>query len=541
MHCSALLETLEPRRLFAAGGSGLQGVYFANEDFTGTNVTRVDRAVAFNFSTGEIAPGIGADSASARWTGQVKPAFSERYTFKVISDDGARLTVNGQVLFDTLDAQSGIKVNTGSITLRAAKRYDVKLEYHEKTGAASIQMRWRSASTPEMIIPSTRLFPPEAPVDAALKAKLDNAMAVAGAKLRATLTDLAGNTGAYPDFTDATSGRWRSTPADNWTSGFFPGAMWQLQRRTAEKFWRLQATAWTEGGIATQVNAGDDLGFRFIPSYLNLYRAMGRKADRLILTAAAQSKVDTFDPTVGMFRNVHFRPSESGNPNANFPVLIDVTMDLELVYWAAKASGNLHWIDMANSHLSKLIETFIRLDGGTIQWGYFDEGTGAFVSGETRQGYADTSTWSRGQAWLIYSLVNAYAETGRADFLAAAKKVSDYWLSRVPADRVPKWDFDAPALAGTYRDSSAAAVAASAFVKLGQLLAGTPDGTKYRAAAEATLSSLASPAYLNTATSASRGILFHGARWVAKGNADDSLIYGDYYFLEAINRYNGLP
>ena len=129
-----------------------------------------------------------------------------------------------------------------------------------------------------------------------------------------------------------------------------------------------------------------------------------------------------------MFRSVHFDPSKSGNPDANFPVLIDHTMDLELVYWAAKSSGNLQWIDMANSHLEKVIADFIRPDGGTIQWGYFNEDTGAFVASQTRQGYADSTTWSRGQAWLLYSLVNAYAETGRADFLAAAKKVANYWL-----------------------------------------------------------------------------------------------------------------
>jgi len=535
-----LFEALESRRLLAAGGSGLQGVYFTNQDFTGANVTRLDRTVGFNFGTGEFAPGLGADTASVRWSGQVKPAFSETYTFKVISDDGARLTVNGQVLFDTLDTQTGIKVNTGSIRLQAAKRYEIKLEYREKTETASVQMRWRSASTPESIIPSTRLFPTvPPPIDEALKAKLDAAVDVAAIKLKATLGDLAGNTAAYPEITDP-AGTWQTTTARNWTSGFFAGAMWQLQRRTLEKSWRLQATAWTEGGIAHQVGVSEDGGFRFIPSYLNLYRAMQRKSDRLILTAATQTKVNTFDPTVGMFRCIEFRPSTSGDPRANFPVLVDVSMDLELVYWAAKSSGNLHWIDMANSHLSKVIEHFIRPDGGTIQWGYFDESTGDFISGETRQGYADTSTWSRGQAWLIYSLVNAYAETGRADFLAAAKRVADYWLAHVPADMVPPWDFDAPASAGTFKDSSAAAVAASAFVKLSQLIAGTADGARYYAAAEATLSSLASPAYLNTAASAGRGILLHGAKWVAQGRSDNSLIYGDYYFLEAINRYNGV-
>jgi unsaturated chondroitin disaccharide hydrolase len=528
---SASIESLEPRRLFAAApGGGLRGEYFANEDFTGASVVRQDAIVSFNFFSGEIAPGIGADNASIRWTGQVKPAYTETYTFKIISDDGARLWVNGQLLFDTFATQSGIKVNTGSIALHANRFYDIKLEYREQTGAASIQMRWRSASTPETLVPSTRLFPP-------LQTKLENVMALAATKYRATLADLAGNTAAYPEITKA-NGTWTNTSADNWTSGFFPGVMWQLHRFTLDRFWRFNATAWT-GNIASHVNAGDDLAFRFMPSYLGLYRAMQRKSDRLMLQAAAQSKIDQFDPTVGMFRSVHADPSNSGDPAANFPVLIDHDMDLELVYWAAKASGHLEWIDMANSHLSKVIANMIRPDGGTYQFGFFNEDTGAFVHGQTRQGYADNTTWSRGESWLLYSLANAYAETGRADFLVAAKKVANYWLEHVGADMVPNWDFDAPASAGVFKDTSAAAIAASAFLKLSAAIAGTPDGTKYRAAAEATLSSLASATYLNTGSG--RGLLLHGAKWVTRGSADNSLIYGDYYFLEAINRYNGLP
>jgi len=531
------VEPLESRTLFASGG-GLLGTYHSNEDFSGATFTRQDERITFNFGGGEIAPGVGADSASVRWTGRVKPAYSETYTFKVISDDGARLWVNGHLLFDTFGSQSGIKVNTGRVNLHANRFYDIRLEYREATGPASIQMRWRSATQYETIVPSTRLFPPETLNHDALRAKLDEVMALAAEKYKATLQDLAGNTAAYPELTDPGSGRWRVKAADDWTSGFFPGVLWQLQRRTLDRAWRLNATAWTNG-LASQVNAGDDLAFRFMPSYLNLYRAMGNRSDRLMVVAAAQSKIDQFDPTVGMFRSVHFDPSKSGNPDANFPVLIDHTMDLELVYWAAKSSGNVHWIDMANSHLEKVIANFIRPDGGTIQWGYFNGDTGAFVASQTRQGYADHTTWARGQSWLLYSLANAYAETGRPDFLAAAKKVAEYWLAHVGVDRVPKWDFDAPASAGVFKDSSAAAVAASALLKLGAGLAGTPDGIRYRAAAETTLSSLASVNYLNTG--GGRGLLKHGARWVAKGNVDDSLIYGDYYFLEAINRYNGLP
>src|SRR4051794_8330744 len=90
----SFFETLESRELFAAGGTGLQANYFNNVNFTGTQVARLDAQVNFNFGTGKPISGISAGTYSVRWTGQVKPAFSETYTFKVVSDDGVRLWIN---------------------------------------------------------------------------------------------------------------------------------------------------------------------------------------------------------------------------------------------------------------------------------------------------------------------------------------------------------------------------------------------------------------------------------------------------------------
>jgi unsaturated chondroitin disaccharide hydrolase len=138
----------------------------------------------------------------------------------------------------------------------------------------------------------------------------------------------------------------------------------------------------------------------------------------------------------------------------------------------------------------------------------------------------------------------AYRETGRAEFLAAARKMADYFLAHLPADHVPFWDFNDPAAPNTYRDSSAAAIAASGLLELSaQLRAGgsvaAADG--YLADAKDILSSLSSSAYLARGT-ASRGVLLHGALNVPTNTGtDSSLIFGDYYFLEAINRYVALP
>jgi len=270
------------------------------------------------------------------------------------------------------------------------------------------------------------------------------------------------------------------------------------------------------------------------------YQVTGNAAAKKVLIEAAASKVSAFDPTVGMFRSVDGRASTGGNPLANFDVLIDHTMDVGLVYQAASLAGKSAWIKEANAHMTKLETTLVRPDGSTYQWGYFNDSSGNFIDGETRQGYSNSSTWSRGQAWAIYSFTAAYAARGRADFLATAEKTADYFINHLPADGIPYWDFNAPVTATTPRDTSAAAIAADALLRLASLIPGTADSTRYQNTAEQILASLASPTYLAQGTKSS-GILQQGALWVAKGEINESLSFGDYYFLDALNRFDALP
>ena len=58
----------------------------------------------------------------------------------------------------------------------------------------------------------------------------------------------------------------------------------------------------------------------------------------------------------------------------------------------------------------------------------------------TINGYADDSTWARGQAWAIHGLVSAHRATG--DYREEAERAARWFLDRV--DGVPPWDFDAP-------------------------------------------------------------------------------------------------
>lgn len=181
----------------------------------------------------------------------------------------------------------------------------------------------------------------------------------------------------------------------------------------------------------------------------------------------------------------------------------------------------------------KTIADIIRSDGSTYQLVDYST-SGAILSRGTYQGYADSSTWTRGQAWAIHGFTTVYRYTSDARMLAAARKVADNYLSRLGSDWVPNWDFDAPS---AHKDSSAAAIAASALFELGGFVA-DPDRQRYLRAAFETVDKLASSAYLSEGA-ANAAVLLHGTANVA-GNegVDAGLSYGDYYFVEALFRRN---
>ena len=215
---STILEPLEPRALLAS--NGLFGQYYDDANLTQLRMTRQDIAVDFDFGNASpVQPQMSADTFSVRWTGQVQPEFGEEYTFHVTADDGVRLWVRGQLLidrwspanqiggdanrdgavnlsdfntlasyfgtqsgatwtmgdfngdgavnltdFNTLasnfgqTAPTGPRTDTATIALTAGQKVDVKLEYYDGTGAASVNLKWSSASRPLELVPTERLF-----------------------------------------------------------------------------------------------------------------------------------------------------------------------------------------------------------------------------------------------------------------------------------------------------------------------------------------------------------------------------------------------
>ncbi len=140
-----------PAARLYAGGTGLQGRYYANPALSGPPVlTRVE---GVDFDWGPDAPGAGlpADNFSARWAGRVRAPRSGTYRFQTLSDDGVRVWVDGALIIDNWTPHAPTLDTSATLALVAGQRYDVTVEYQEFGGGATIQLRWQTPNAPGFV------------------------------------------------------------------------------------------------------------------------------------------------------------------------------------------------------------------------------------------------------------------------------------------------------------------------------------------------------------------------------------------------------
>lgn len=322
-------------------------------------------------------------------------------------------------------------------------------------------------------------------------------------------------------------------PINWWTSGHFAGSLWYLYEATGEAFLRDRAIAWMD---ILEPNKNDsshhDTGFMMYCSYGNARRLL--KTDRYdaILLRTAQSLCKRFNDRLGLLRSWG-----KVDETKDFLVIPDNMMNLELLEWAGQ-NGYARGAVVARAHATNTMKHHFRADGGTYHVLNYDQRPGfhgAVQEIRRGQGLSCETAWARGQAWAMYGYTMMYRFTKDPSYLAFAQKVSDFALKHpnMPADGVPYWDFGAP---GEERDSSAAAIMASALLELSGFVGGEK-GAAYRAFAVKQLLSLASPAYFSEGDEIGHFLLKHGVGHKPAGSeVDTPLDYGDYYFLEALLR-----
>lgn len=317
----------------------------------------------------------------------------------------------------------------------------------------------------------------------------------------------------------------------NWTSGFFPGSLWLMYGMSNNNEFKVLAEQYTELLEGQQYETfTHDVGFKMFCSLGTSLRYVQNDAYKKDLVSAANSLKSRYNPKIAAIRSWDFGAWQ-------YPVIIDNMLNLELLFWASKYTKDSVYHNIAVQHAATTIKNHFRKDNSTFHVVEYDTISAKPISKGTFQGYSDSSSWSRGQAWALYGYTMAYRETGKKEFLEQAEKVAEYVIPylKLEQDLIPFWDFSSPDIPKTYRDASAGAVMASAFLELQKY---SSKGAIYLRYAEIMLKSLSSEEYLSKKGENSYFILKHSTGSLPHNSEIDvPLVYADYYYLEAMERY----
>lgn len=361
------------------------------------------------------------------------------------------------------------------------------------------------------------------------------ALSLAQQQLTKTLKYI--DTSHFPQMTvlnnQGTYSPWNSLAATEWSSGFFPGWIWQMYEQTLDSslLSRAQAQTASMQGEVTDAS-GHDVGMRIPPSYGNGYEITRDPSYMGAIQTAAQTMSTlyvSFPDGTGTFNSWPYYSSTYTT------TIIDNMVTIELLFYAARNGGSPAWYNIAVNHALKTMQNQVRSDGSTYQ-GVEYNSDGTVHNYFSADGYSTNSTWSRGQAWGMYGFTMTYRYTGNATFLATAQQLANYFISHLPPDYVPYWDFSQ----SNYKDSSAAAIVASGLLELSTYVT-EPDKSNYYNAAMNIQNSLSSSYYQGN-TLNTDGILLHGTYSPPYNvGIDTSLLWGDYFFIQSCYRAMAPP
>lgn len=323
-----------------------------------------------------------------------------------------------------------------------------------------------------------------------------------------------------------------------WTSGFFPGTLWYIYEYTNNDSIKELAEIYTQRVEREKFTTNNhDVGFMLYCSFGNGLRLTQNDQYPEVLVTGSKSLSTRFNETIGAIRSWDFNKDQW-----QYPVIIDNMMNLELLMWTFKHTGDSAFYNIAVSHADKTLKHHYRDDYSCYHVVSYDTISGNPHAKVTWQGASDSSLWARGQVWGLYGFTMMYRETGKERYLEQAQNIADLLINHpnLPEDKIPYWDFSAPNIPNEPRDASAAAVMASALIELSQY-SNKPSATQYLGIAEQQLRSLASPEYLAKPGTNGNFILNHSVGSKPHNSeVNVPLTYADYYFLEALLRYGEL-
>ncbi|HVU98185.1 MAG TPA: hypothetical protein VHE34_23340 [Puia sp.] len=331
----------------------------------------------------------------------------------------------------------------------------------------------------------------------------------------------------------ANTGRLETSDAGWWTSGFYPGTLFELYSFSHDTALGNEAQRRLALLEKEQYNKGThDLGFMMYCSYGNGLRFADSPRYKEILLNSARSLSTRFHPTVGCIKSWDSKPW-------HYPVIIDNMMNLELLFWATHESGDSSFYKIAVTHANTTMRNHYRPDYSSFHVVDYDSVTGVILAKKTAQGFADSSAWARGQSWGLYGYTMVYRCTHDPQYLEQARKIAHFLLSNpnLPADKIPYWDYNAPNIPNALRDASAAAIMASALIELSHYVQ-PAEARGYLDVAETIIVNLSDNNYKAVVGSNGGFLLKHSVGHLpAHSEVDVPLTYADYYFVEAMLRY----
>ncbi|WP_083258637.1 glycoside hydrolase family 88 protein [Cellulosilyticum sp. I15G10I2] len=317
-----------------------------------------------------------------------------------------------------------------------------------------------------------------------------------------------------------------------WTNGFWPGMMWMMYAKTGEGLYKESAQE-GERLLDTALKRYDelhhDVGFMWHISSGASFRLSQNEDSKTRAMYAANVLAGRFN-----LRGQFIR-AWNGEDQLGWSI-IDAMMNLPLLYWASLESKDPRFSYIAQAHADMTMANHLREDGSVKHIVVHDPINGGAIGEERGQGYSEGSSWSRGQAWALYGFALSYRYTGNTDYLAAAKRVAHYFMACVSEDWLPKCDFRSPSEPVIY-DSTAGAIAACGLLEIGDLVEEFEKNTYYNGAYRLLMAMEQN--FCNWDDQQDSILQMGTERYHSNIGRHIPIIYGDFFFVEAITRLLG--
>ena len=315
-----------------------------------------------------------------------------------------------------------------------------------------------------------------------------------------------------------------------WTNGFWGGILWQMYHATKKDIYRMQAEQLEvrlDEAMSDYTGLHHDVGFQWLHTAVANYRLTGNDQSRIRGLHAANLLAGRFNPS-GKFIN-------AWNGERSGLMIIDCLMNLPLLHWANEVAGLVHMGDIAKMHAKSTLKHLLRPDGTALHIGRMDVKTGELIESLTGQGFGPNSAWSRGNSWALYGFALSYRYTKDISFLDAAKKVAHHFMAQMSrTEYIPVVDFRAPSEPVRY-DTTAGMCAACGLLEIARHVPELEQDF-YREFAFKMVQS-AERKYANWELDED-AIMGYGTVGYHYEQEDIHvpIIYGDYFFIEAILR-----